>query len=154
MSLTTDPTDPRLGHGIDETPRPQQETYLVLSEAERATGFVRPLRKSYKHVGPPGPAHPLLDLDEEQQRLFGGYGYVKFERYPEGTSAAEGCFWTQTDLDKVGKGCGAVTTMGDALCETYARNPKFYGATYCTGCNRHRPVNEFIWVEDGERVGS
>ena len=30
--------------------------------------------------------------------------------------------------------------MGDALSETYARNPKFYGATYCVFCRMHRPV--------------
>jgi hypothetical protein len=43
---------------------------------------------------------------------------------------------------------------GLALCETYARNPKFYGATYCTTCRMHKPVSEFTWVEDGEVVGS
>lgn len=52
------------------------------------------------------------------------------------------------------KGCGARTTMGLALCETYARQPDFYGSTYCTGCSMHRPVGEFVWVEDGAVVGS
>jgi hypothetical protein len=47
--LTTDPDDPRLGHGPDSEPGPQNEAYLVLSEAERAAGYVRPLRHSYKH---------------------------------------------------------------------------------------------------------
>jgi hypothetical protein len=37
-------------------------------------------------------------------------------------------------------GCGTVTTMGRALSETYARDPTFYGATFCCGCNRHLPV--------------
>lgn len=46
---TTDPSDPRLGRGVDATPAPQQEVYLVLSEEERARGFVRPVRRSYKH---------------------------------------------------------------------------------------------------------
>lgn len=55
--------------------------------------------------------------------------------------------------------CGSVTTMGGAIAETYARNPKFYGATYCCHCRMHLPVSEFRWVEtDGttsiERVGS
>lgn len=50
--------------------------------------------------------------------------------------------------------CGAVTTMGRALSETYARNPSFYGATYCTHCQKHRPVAEFIWATDGKVVGS
>lgn len=52
------------------------------------------------------------------------------------------------------KGCGALTKMGLALCETYAVNPKFYSATYCVGCKQHLPVGEFRWDEDGAVVGS
>ena len=51
-------------------------------------------------------------------------------------------------------GCGTETRMGLELCETYARDPKFYGATYCVGCRMHKPVSEFRWIEDGEVVGS
>lgn len=50
MSETTDPNDPRLGHGADEQPVPQNEAYLVLSDEERAKGFVRPVRRSYVHT--------------------------------------------------------------------------------------------------------
>lgn len=50
--------------------------------------------------------------------------------------------------------CGTVTTMGRALSETYARDPTFYGATFCCGCNRHLPVSEFVWSADGQVVGS
>ena len=32
----------------------QQEGYVVLSPEERAKGFVRPVRRAYQHVGPPG----------------------------------------------------------------------------------------------------
>jgi hypothetical protein len=49
--------------------------------------------------------------------------------------------------------CGTATSMGDALAETYARNPKFYGATYCVRCQMHKPVAEFVW-DDGSVVGS
>lgn len=52
--------------------------------------------------------------------------------------------------------CGAATTMSLALSETYARNPKFYGATFCVKCSDHFLVGEngeFHW-EDGEKVGS
>ena len=102
MAGTTDDRgDPRLGRGVNDTPVPQNDVYLVLSEEERAKGFVRPLRRSYRH-----------------------------------------------------NSCGVVTTMGLKLCETYARDPKFYGATYCTGCSMHRPVAEFNWIEDGAEVGS
>lgn len=102
MPLTDDPNDPRLTHGTDATPREQAEVYLVLSDEERAKGFVRPLRRAYVHAD----------------------------------------------------GCGALTTMGLALCETYARQPTFYGATYCVGCSMHKPVGEFRWDEDGQVVGS
>lgn len=99
--LTTDPTDPRLTHGADTEPGPQADVYLVLSDDERAKGFVRPVRQSYVH-----------------------------ER------------------------CRVVTTMGRALAETYARDPKFYGATYCVACRMHLPVSEFFWDGTTERVGS
>lgn len=101
MSLTTDPNDPRLVRGNDEAPRPQADVYLVLSEDERAKGFVRPVRQSYKHTT-----------------------------------------------------CGTVTRMGLALAETYARDPTFYGGTYCVGCRMHKPVSEFTWEPDGSVVGS
>jgi len=51
-------------------------------------------------------------------------------------------------------GCGSVTTMGRALSETYARDPTFYGATFCVHCNKHLPVAEFVWTADGLQVGS
>lgn len=99
--LTTDPTDPNLGHGQDDEPGPQNEVYLVLSEEERGKGFVRPYRDSYLHSV-----------------------------------------------------CGGETKMGTALSETYARQPNFYGSTYCVHCRMHRPVSEFTWSEDGQVVGS
>jgi hypothetical protein len=37
VSLTTDPDDPRLGHGVDPEPIDQHDTYLVLSEEELTT---------------------------------------------------------------------------------------------------------------------
>lgn len=52
--------------------------------------------------------------------------------------------------------CGAVTTMNIGIAETYARNPNFYGATYCVKCMKHRPVGpdgEFVWG-DGTKVGT
>lgn len=102
MNITTDPNHPDLQRGPDEVqPTSQNSVYLVLSEEERAKGFVRPLRHAYVH-------------DE----------------------------------------CNSITTMELALCETYARNPRFYGYTYCCHCQGHFPVNEFHWVEDGEVVGS
>ena len=101
MPLTTDPDDPRLGQGGDAEPGPQNEAYLVLSDEERAKGFVRPVRISYRH-----------------------------------------------------QPCGTVTTMARAIAETWAKDITFYGATYCVHCQKHLPVSEFIWLDDGSRLGT
>lgn len=50
--------------------------------------------------------------------------------------------------------CGVVTKMGQALSETYARDPKFYSGTFCVGCKQHFPVAEFLWDGTNERVGT
>lgn len=156
MSLTTDPEDPRLGHGPDTRPGAQNEAYLILSDAERSKGFVRPVRLSYRHVGIPGPRYPLRDLTGEEHERYDRFGYVKYEEYPPGDDVL-GRYWTQSDLDKIGKGCRTVTTMNQAIAETYSRDPHFYGATYCCGCRLHLPVGvhgEFTWLEaDGSEYG-
>jgi len=107
VGLTTDRTDDCLrimrADGM-------QECSLVLSEEERGKGFVRPVRRSYKHLK-----------------------------------------------------CGTVTTMAQAIAETYARDPSFYGGTFCCGCGDHfllreGPVQQyralFAWEPDGTPVGS
>lgn len=121
--LTTDPLDPRLGHGSDTKPIPQHDVYLVLSAEEREKGFVRPVRRAY--------VHQFMEDGSEIPTVL-------------------------TSLKGVG-GCGALTTMGVALAETYARNPHFYGSTYCVGCQMHRPVGEngeFYWDKTKEKVGT
>lgn len=53
--------------------------------------------------------------------------------------------------------CGSMTKMGRAIAETYAREPKFYGSTYCVKCGKHRPVGEsgeFVWDGTTEKVGT
>jgi hypothetical protein len=152
LSLTTDPADPRLCHGVDEEPTQQCDVYLVLSEEERAKGFVRTVRRTYIHVGPPGPRYPLRDLTPDEAERYAGGAYVKYEEYPKG-SGVRGSLWTQERLDAAGKGCGTATTMAQPLAETYSRQPDFYGATWCVHCQRHLPIEEFVW-EDGSRVGT
>lgn len=52
--------------------------------------------------------------------------------------------------------CGNITTMNEEIAETYARDPSFYGYTYCCTCMMHRPVGEdgeFTWL-DGTKVGT
>jgi hypothetical protein len=155
MGLTTNPEDPNLGQGTDTAPVDQNETYLILSEEERARGFVRPVRRSYVHAGPRGPRYETRELTPEEHERYDHAGYVKYEEYPA-DEAALGRYWTQAQLDKAGKGCGAVTTMAQEIAETYARSPGFYGATYCVGCRMHLPVGrdgEFTWDGSEERVG-
>lgn len=80
-----------------------QKGYVVLSEEERAKGFVRPLRTFYIH-----------------------------------------------------EPCGTTTRMHQAIAETYARMPEYYGGTYCSHCKGHFPVGalgQFKW-EDGTKVGT
>lgn len=55
--------------------------------------------------------------------------------------------------------CGTVTTMATRIAETYARDPKFYGGTYCAGCKTHFPLvaadgPQFRWDADNTPVGS
>lgn len=152
MPITSDPDDPRLKKGIDTEPSPQSEAYLVLSEEERAKGFVRPVRLSYKHIGAPAPKYLLFDLTDEQKARVGTTEYVKFEQYPDGQKAT-GRYWTQAELDNIEKGCGTITTMHQAIAETWARTPHFYGATYCVHCGKHLPVSEFVWLDDGMVLG-
>jgi len=121
MSTTTDPTDPRLTHGVDDAPVDQAAAYLVMSEAERAKGFVRPVRRTYVHrFMLDGSPVPRVLLPEHRANL---------------------------------GGCGMATTMAQPIAETYAREPGFYGGTYCVGCRKHLVVGEFLW-EDGSVVGS
>lgn len=115
----------------------QHKDYIVLCAEERAKGFVRPYRDAYKHVGP------------------------KICGLHVGPNGATVCYMNPDHAGKCGdvigprpQACHTVTTMGRALSETYARDPKFYGATFCCGCNRHLPVNEFVWTADGQEVGS
>lgn len=153
MSLTTDPESPCLKEVKEDG---QNECYLVLSEEEIAKGFVRPVRRTYRHVGIPGPKFDLRELTTEEHERFDQFKYVKFEKYPEDAKNGLGRYWTQEQLDSIGKGCGQTTTMGQSIAETYARNPSFYGSTFCCGCGKHLRVGEhgeFVW-EDGSRVGT
>lgn len=50
--------------------------------------------------------------------------------------------------------CGSDTTMGYSLSATYARDPGFYGATFCCHCRAHFPLAEFVWKGTDEKVGS
>lgn len=52
-------------------PDGQQKGHVILCDAERLAGFVRPVRDSYRHVGIRGPRFPLRDLTEKERQSFG-----------------------------------------------------------------------------------
>lgn len=144
------PTDAKLADG-------QHADHWVLCEAERAKGFVRPVRDSYKHVGIAGPKYPMRDLTDDERTRYTQFGYVKFEAYPASESPVNGRYWTQKQLVSIGKGCGVMTRMGHSIAETYARQPSYYGSTFCCGCRDYFRVGadgEFVWDGTQERVGT
>jgi hypothetical protein len=108
LSDTTDGRPPRPGFENAGAPAPidprtgMHEAYCVLSAEERAKGFVRPVRRTYRHMK-----------------------------------------------------CGTDTTMGQAIAETYARDPKYYVSTFCCFCGGHFAVGQhgdFYWVENHQRL--
>ena len=86
------PVNPRTG---------QHRDHWILSADERAKGFIRPVRRTYTHMG-----------------------------------------------------CGCATTMSLEIAETYARDPSFYGKTFCCGCREYLPLDQFVWFGTTEEVGS
>jgi hypothetical protein len=53
--------------------------------------------------------------------------------------------------------CGTDTTMARTIAETYARDPAFYGGTFCVACRGHFPTGadgEFVWKGTSEKVGT
>lgn len=148
-----------IGKHTAAKPNGQQVDYLVLTDEERAKGFVEPVRRSYVHVGPPGPKHTLRDLTDEEKKQYDGEGFAKYETYPpDAHGRALGRFWTQVDLDRVASGaCGSTTNMSAKLAETYARCPDFYSGTFCSQCGDHFPVGaegEFVWSGTRQKVGT
>ncbi len=163
MSLTTDPKDPCLNTPKGEGQ--QNECYLVLSEEEREKGFVRPYRNRYIHVGRNVTKHwkgihRMLEGDELEEREGKEYIAIMTVLTKDDGSFLGGPYVTQEELDawnageRIG-GCGGKTLMVREIAETYAREPGFYGSTWCLNCRTHIHVGEFIWDDDsGETVGS
>lgn len=151
--ITTDPSNPDLR--VTETSG-MQKVYLVLSEEERAKGFVRPYRDSYIHRG----KKICGKMRATEEGKLGGS--CDLCTLPPGHE--DGCFavyrsFSQPEAARIASlpfvgGCGTKTTMGRSISETYARNPSFYGATFCCGCGTHRPLTEFVWDGTDIVVGS
>lgn len=160
MSLTIDRNDPDLGHGSDTEKASQNKKYLVLSDEEIAKGLVRPVRTKYVHVGEKieySKVKNINILSESEQNL-GYYAYLEYTdaEYPLVGRAVSKQYYEDFIAKKSHSGgCGVETKMHEKIAETYARDPKFYGATYCVGCGKHLPVSEFVWSDnEDEQVGS
>jgi hypothetical protein len=129
----------------------------TISAEERANGFVRPVRLTYRHVGAPAPKN-LRDLTDKEHKRYDGRGYVKFELYGAERAPLAGRYWTQSEFNRVNTpGCGIATKMAQSIAETFARNPNFYYDTYCARCRKRFPVGEygeFVWEGTDERVGT
>lgn len=150
---TTDRNNPDLNETKDNG---QQKAYLVLSEEERAKGFIRPVRHNYVHIG--GAEKGELEiLPKEEVEKYKKEGWVAFLRY-SGEDSLVGRYLNAIELDNYQKkgiiGCGTTTSMSTGIAETYARDPKFYGATYCVCCGKHFSVDQFVWEGTNEKVGS
>jgi hypothetical protein len=50
--------------------------------------------------------------------------------------------------------CGQCTGMPEEIIRTYLKDPFTYMAdrSFCTGCGKHVPFRELIWVETGENM--
>lgn len=91
--------------------------------------------------------HRQIDPSSGQQK---GYVVLSAEERAKG-------FVRPVRRSYVHEKCGAVTTMGQALAETYAREPRFYSGTFCVKCRDHFPVGadgEFTWDGTSEKVGT
>jgi hypothetical protein len=96
---------------------------------------------------PVTPDHREIDPETGMQK---GYVVLSAEERAKG-------FVEPVRLAYVHEKCGTVTTMGQALAETYARQPEFYSGTFCAGCRDHFPVGaegEFVWAGTEQRVGT
>lgn len=50
--------------------------------------------------------------------------------------------------------CDSVTIMGEAIAETFARDPTYYGRNFCCSCGEHFPVGDFVWEGTDIPVGT
>lgn len=85
---------------------------------------------------------PPEDFDYGERKEDG-----QFENYP---TVDDGEFEQPVRESYVHEGCGGTTTMTGDLPESVARDPEFYGKTFCATCGVHVPVEEVHWKEDGQ----
>lgn len=136
-------------HREIETATGMQKGYVVLSAEERAKGFVKPVRDTYVHVW----RTVCAKMQPSDDKRIGGPRQVCSRKHNH--TGACGNWWNlaQSFHHKLETShrveCGAATTMGRSLAETYARDPSFYSGTFCVACKEHFPLEQFAWDEEG-----
>ncbi len=147
--MTTNRNDPLLRQIVAEGPRKgQQEAYLVLSDEERAKGFVRPVRCSYKHLACGGVTRMGQDIAET---------YARNPRFYSGTF----CVHCGTHFDLVerkAEKCLACDGDGGEWVEGMKGGTASEDWHSCQTCHGQQTVftlaPAFLWEPDGEPVGS
>ena len=76
----------------------------------------------------------------------------QFERHPT-TDEGEFVQPVRESYTHVDGECnGATTTMGTKLAESFARDPRQYGKTFCARCGDYYPLDEFVWEGTDVRI--
>lgn len=102
----------------------QQKGYVVLAAEDRRVPESKAVRMTYVHTGAK-PEGEEFDIDNMDLRTI-------YERFG---------------------GCGNVTRMSRDIAETMAADPSFYTGTFCSGCKKHFPLNQFMWENTKEFLG-
>lgn len=153
--------------------RPDLRPYYEADKAAqgKVEGFaetcLRQFREALAGCEPPKPPEPV---DRSQRELVSGKPEATDPSYREHKENGQQRDFVLTAEER-GKGyvrpvrrsyvhqvCGTLTTMSQAIAQTYARDPHFYSGTFCVGCQAHFAVGEdgkFVWADDeNQKVGT
>lgn len=126
-----------------------EESAVLAAERAIAAAAIPPVDRSQQQLTNGAPvSEDHRDLKDNGQQK--GYVVLTAEERAKG-------FVRLVRYAYVHDKCGGVTTMGRSLAETYARDPGFYGGTFCAICRHHFPVGaagEFTWEGTTEKVGT
>lgn len=122
---------------LEEMKREAAAAIPVDRSARKCIGGMDPYAADHRELKPNGQQRDYVVLSEPERTK----GFVKPVR-----------------RSYVHLKCGTLTTMSQALAETYARDPGFYSGTFCCGCGTHftfgKPDGEFVWDGTDERLGA
>lgn len=130
----------------DDVPEPtKKQVNDVLEKLERE--IVPPVDFSQRCLtdcSPVTPDHKEIDPYTKQQKA-----YVVLSEEERSKGYVRPVRFTYTH-----KKCNTDTSMGSAIAETYAREPHFYSGTFCYYCKQHFQLDEFVWKDTDELLGT